>query len=521
MTLVLKFPRLFARVVISIAMLCLAPLAMPGGVVTKANAQVQASVEFRSALKPYGQWRHSRHWGDVWIPAHRDRHWRPYTVGHWVYTDDYGWYWITDDREADWGWVAYHYGRWVLDGDLGWVWIPGNEWAPAWVTWRRGHDHIGWAPLPPDRIVVEYRERPDVWVFVRARDFTAPAIVHVALPLREQRVYVRQTVVVNRTVVVHDRGPRFAVNPGIAPTVVAAISGRPLHAYQVRPHVLAGTARLPNAVEVRAQDLQSKDRTKVRVTAQETRTTIKPEKDVPQPKPLAAKENGRLGEHPPKAAQAAAQQRNGKQQPEAAQEQKNGEGPKSNTAEQKKGAEPKSRAAEQKQGEASKSRAAEQKKGDESTPKAAEKKGEESKSSAAEQKKNEESKARAARQKAEESKAKAAEQKKNAESKANAARQKAEESKAKAAGQKKNAESRANAPKAAEQKHNAAPKPKAAEQHAPPKNPSAQRSQNAPARAAPTAQQHKPAGPQTEGRGGPPAKRPQPQQQDEKGKPEH
>jgi Family of unknown function (DUF6600) len=489
----LNLPQLISRVVISIAMLCLAPLAMPGSV-TKANAQVQVSVEFRTALKPYGQWRHSRHWGDIWIPAHRGEHWRPYTVGHWVYTDDYGWYWITDDREADWGWVTYHYGRWVLDADLGWVWIAGNEWAPAWVTWRRGHDHIGWAPLPPDRIVVEYRERPDVWIFVRARDFTAPAIVRVALPLREQRVYVRQTVIVNRTVVVHDRGPRFAVNPGIAPTIVAAISGRPLHAYQVRPHVLAGTARLPNAVEVRAQDLQSKDRAKVRVSAQETKTTIQPEKNVPQPKPLAAKENGRLGEHPPKAAQAA-QQQNGKQQPEgkAAQEQKQGEEPKSKAVEQKKGEEPKSKAAVQKKGEEPKSKAAEQKKSEEPKSKAAEqKKGEEPKSKAAEQKKSEESKAKAAEQKRNgESKAKAAEQKRNEESKA----------------------------KAAEQKHNAASKPKAAEQHAPPKKPSAERSENGPAHAAPAAQQHKAAKPETVGRGAPPAKRPQPQ--DEKDKPEH
>jgi hypothetical protein len=33
------------------------------------------------------------------------------TVGRWAYTDDWGWYWISDAAEASWGWVTYHYGR--------------------------------------------------------------------------------------------------------------------------------------------------------------------------------------------------------------------------------------------------------------------------------------------------------------------------------------------------------------------------------------------------------------------------
>ncbi len=49
------------------------------------------------------------------MPDGVPRDWRPYEYGHWVYTDDWGWYWVSDDDEDDWGWVVYHYGRWVHD----------------------------------------------------------------------------------------------------------------------------------------------------------------------------------------------------------------------------------------------------------------------------------------------------------------------------------------------------------------------------------------------------------------------
>lgn len=277
------------------------------GPLPEAQAQRAAvSVEFRTALEPYGRWhRHSR-WGEVWLPADRARDWRPYTVGRWVYTDDWGWYWVSDDAEASWGWVTYHYGRWVFDRELGWVWVPGNEWGPAWVNWRRGHQHVGWAPLPPDDIIVEYRDEPDVWIFVRSRDFIAPRITTVILPPRERAVYIRETVVVNRTVIVRDGGPVVAVNPGIAPAIIAASVGRPLRAYDVRPRVLAGTARIEGAVEVSADDLRDRrKREATRVSVRETKTEIRPAEKVPEPQPLAANEQGRLGDNPPRAARAA------------------------------------------------------------------------------------------------------------------------------------------------------------------------------------------------------------------------
>lgn len=158
---------------------------LPGsvlGAATPAAAQtVSLSVEFRTALEPYGSFRRIARWGDVWVPAHVSREWRPYTVGHWVYSDDYGWYWVSDRDEAPWGWVAFHYGRWVWDRDVGWAWVPGRQWGPAWVEWRRGSRHVGWAPLPPDDIIVEVRDEPRYWIFVRPRDFLATSIATVII----------------------------------------------------------------------------------------------------------------------------------------------------------------------------------------------------------------------------------------------------------------------------------------------------------------------------------------------------
>ena len=72
--------------------------------------------------------------------------WRPYRDGHWVWTD-HGWYWNSNER---FGWATYHYGRWANIGGTGWCWVPGNQWAPAWVSWRESNDYVGWAPLPPE-----------------------------------------------------------------------------------------------------------------------------------------------------------------------------------------------------------------------------------------------------------------------------------------------------------------------------------------------------------------------------------
>jgi hypothetical protein len=281
------------------------------GALAPAQAQApgsQVSVAFRAALEPYGRWeRHSR-WGEVWLPASRARDWRPYTLGRWVYSNDWGWYWAEDREEAAWGWVAYHYGRWAFDREIGWAWIPGEEWGPAFVQWRHGGDYVGWAPMPPDDIVVEYRDQPDVWIFCRARDFGAARLAGVIIAPQEYPLFMRETIVVNQTVLLRERG-RFAVDPGIPPAIIAAAIGRPLRTWDVRPRIVAGTAPVPGATVVRPQDLNAlRDGARNRnmglqTSVRETPQTIAPAARGTQLKPLAAGEQGRLGDNPPRAAQ--------------------------------------------------------------------------------------------------------------------------------------------------------------------------------------------------------------------------
>jgi hypothetical protein len=275
--------------------------------IAPAAAQERLSVraDFHAALDPFGAWRHHARFGDVWVPGHRSRVWRPYTAGHWVYSDDYGWYWVENTEEADWGWIAYHYGRWYRDPNLGWCWIPGDEWAPAWVDWRQGDDYVGWAPEPPDQVAVEVDDDPGFWSFVTVSNLVAPSIAAVLLP--QPRVFFDRTFIVNRSVIVRDRGPRFAVNPGIPATFVASRLGRPLRTFEVRPRIIAGTANLRGATEFRAEDLRQQRGPSARRFAAQTvvgqsRKSINPVRSVAPLPHLARGEQGRLGTTPPLAA---------------------------------------------------------------------------------------------------------------------------------------------------------------------------------------------------------------------------
>src|SRR6516164_1006983 len=299
--------RVLTRAILGIAALFLVsgtPIAT--GVVAQAQAgirmdgEARAGTQFHDALAPYGQWRHSSRWGDVWAPQITP-HWRPYTVGRWIYTDDWGWYWLAGDSEGQWGWVVYHYGRWVFDADLGWIWIPDDTWGPAWVMWRQGTEQLGWAPLPPERLLVEYREEPDVWSFVQAQEFFAPDIASVLLPANQITVAFQNTVVVNQSLVVNGG---FAINPGIEPAIVAASAGHALKTYQVRPVVLAGTAAVPNAIQAGPQQFRQA-RQLQRQSIRVTQNQIRPAAQIPKPIPLAKNERGRLGQQPPRFAQGA------------------------------------------------------------------------------------------------------------------------------------------------------------------------------------------------------------------------
>jgi hypothetical protein len=273
---------------------------------TPATAQTRGAVsaDFRVALEPYGAWHSHKRWGAVWTPARIASDWRPYTVGHWVYSYDYGWYWVSDNAEANWGWVAYHYGRWVADDELGWVWVPGDDWAPAWVDWRQGNnqrdDYVGWAPLPPDDLIFAYDDNPAYWSFVRPRDLIAPRLAFVFLPLAQRATFMQRTLLVNRTIAMRDR--HLAVNPGISPTHIAASAGRPIRTYDVRPRVLAGKTNMPGAIVVRAEDLRRGGRDRTAHEMVIARSQLQPARDERPPQALGHNENGRLGDNPPRAA---------------------------------------------------------------------------------------------------------------------------------------------------------------------------------------------------------------------------
>jgi len=147
--------------------------------------------EFYDALSPYGSWVQMPAYGYVWQPLAtvQDYRWRPYTVGNWAYTDD-GWTWLSDEP---FGWLTYHYGRWMRTHTLGWVWVPGDQWAPAWVSWRYGNNFVGWAPLPPEArfdgatgIQQWADEQYDLgasdYTFVPAADFGEANMAGVAVP---------------------------------------------------------------------------------------------------------------------------------------------------------------------------------------------------------------------------------------------------------------------------------------------------------------------------------------------------
>jgi hypothetical protein len=165
-------------------LLSLAVLAVPS------RAEVELSFDFfHDELSPMGEWAEVDGYGYVWHPTGVDEDWAPYTDGYWTYTDA-GWTWVSYE---DWGGLTYHYGRWTRLDDYGWCWVPGYKWGPAWVSWRKNDDYVGWAPLPPecdwdeDRGVgvwvdSTYEIGPRYYSFCHTRDFGAPVLRHVLLP---------------------------------------------------------------------------------------------------------------------------------------------------------------------------------------------------------------------------------------------------------------------------------------------------------------------------------------------------
>lgn len=167
---------------------------------------------FYDELSPYGTWINDPEYGYVWRPEVDQAEFRPYyTNGRWVMTE-YGNTWVSN---YDWGWAPFHYGRWMYNRYNNWVWLPDTTWGPAWVSWRSGGGHYGWAPLGPSiNININIGRRyvmPDFcWNFIPARH-----IYYNSYPRYysgRNRVYIQNTVIINNTYVRNNRtyytGPR-------------------------------------------------------------------------------------------------------------------------------------------------------------------------------------------------------------------------------------------------------------------------------------------------------------------------
>lgn len=177
---------------------------------------------FYTKLDQYGDWRETSDYGYVFQPrqAQQSRSWRPYTEGRWVYSDA-GWTWVS---EEPFGWATYHYGRWTRLRNIGWVWVPGDEWAPAWVSWRKSDDYVGWAPLPPEarfdrRTGIHnwsdnyYDIGPEQYCFVETKQFGAPRLERsLVSPDRNVTIINQTTNVTNITysnTLVINQGPSY------------------------------------------------------------------------------------------------------------------------------------------------------------------------------------------------------------------------------------------------------------------------------------------------------------------------
>jgi hypothetical protein len=156
---------------------------------------------FYDELGPYGHWINNPGYGYVWMPA-VDAGFRPYaTNGHWLYSDA-GWTWVSD---YPWGWAVFHYGRWFYEDGYGWMWVPGHEWAPAWVSWRRGTDVYGWAPLSPGVSAAasfnNYDPPANYWCFVPHQYVTSPHVNNYYADQAKNTTIIKTTTIINNTTV--------------------------------------------------------------------------------------------------------------------------------------------------------------------------------------------------------------------------------------------------------------------------------------------------------------------------------
>ena len=190
---------------------------------------------FYDDLSPYGRWVNVPGPGWVWSPYNVQAGWRPYQVGHWVFTD-YGWTWASDEQ---WGSVVYHYGRWNMDPSYGWIWVPGTEWGPAWVAWHEGGGFVGWAPLPwqvrvqagvgIDWAGINISLQPSSWCFVNARYLVDPGLRAQIMPASRNVSLIQVTRNVTNYTYIDNR----VINGGVRIETINRAVGRTIPRYRV------------------------------------------------------------------------------------------------------------------------------------------------------------------------------------------------------------------------------------------------------------------------------------------------
>ena len=205
---------------------------------------------FYEKLAPHGRWMEVKGYGYCWRPRVTTVGWRPYVDGCWVWSS-LGWTWQSNEP---FGWATYHYGRWMNLSRHGWVWVPGNEWAPAWVSWRQSRDHVGWAPLPPDRgssravyrdCDTRYNLGPSSYTFINTTHFVRPSYTTVFAPVTQNITLFQSSVNVTQIVRCDDRthcdlfkhhgGPSLEQMERVCERPVPQIQVQSVSASQIRP----------------------------------------------------------------------------------------------------------------------------------------------------------------------------------------------------------------------------------------------------------------------------------------------
>jgi hypothetical protein len=209
--------------------------------------------KFREALDPHGRWvRVGGGQGHAWIPdaSTVGEGWKPFTRGHWEMTE-YGWTWIS---EFSWGWAPFHYGTWVRHSNpVGWAWVPGTVWSPAWVEFRWGGGHVGWAAGGATGAAkTTGKGTPSAFTFVPAAEFgSASPGTHAVAPEALAGMLRRAT---NRSLPKTRPASRVALSAGPAPEAISRLAGEDVFIPQAQtanqPSLLPPAAAPPAPVEV-------------------------------------------------------------------------------------------------------------------------------------------------------------------------------------------------------------------------------------------------------------------------------